>query len=138
MINILHDEEKGYACLYDSVTMQAMGPIFYLASEEPQDFLDYCEAKSGQSDGSWPSLDYAVHEWRTFEAELVEKLEAWGFRQITKDGPIIDMDWERYPCYCKKADLHNATSAEDVLQACTFFDEEENEIDYTQFKSSQI
>ena len=48
-VRILHDEQEGFAALYDSVSETAFGPLFE-NSDQAQAFLDWCEVDTRRFD----------------------------------------------------------------------------------------
>lgn len=69
---IIHDEQRGHAVLWNVVFDVAFGPVFrctrYLdARQVAQSYLDWCQAH-----GREPDSALSVHEWRTQPEALPE------------------------------------------------------------------
>jgi len=61
-VQILHDNDTGYKCLYCSTSMWAFGGIFY-DDEDPQDFLDWVHPESVRKMTD-QELEQKISEWR--------------------------------------------------------------------------
>ena len=70
-VRIIVDRQDGNACMFDSTTMRAFGPVFDYFDDDPEDFLTWLADEDPRDVRTIPAeqLDALVAEWIATRAE---------------------------------------------------------------------